>query len=446
VIWGYSGALRAGALSLFIALTVAGFIRARSTHSTPRAAAAGSSTASPSSPYVPGGELHTQGPAIASGALTRDELASALADPTSFYRFPSRIDVPADGTTTPAVVSYAFDPSLQKEMQKLFTSYTPDYGAFVAIDPATGRVLSMVSYSKGERVHSNLALRATFPSASVFKLVTAAAAIEERNLSPNSLIGYNGRNHTLYKGNILREKYTRWTRFVTLKEAFARSINTVFGKLGAFTVGPAELRDYADRFGFNRKIESDMPIQEGRAPIPDDAWGAAEAASGYTRDNTMSPLQGALIAAAVVNDGQMMEPYLVESARAPDGSLLYLAEPRLSRTAVDARTAAEIRSLGRETVTQGTSRRSFRGFFRGPLAALDVGGKTGSLSGNDPKGKYDWFVGWARSGTRKIAVGVLTIHEKLWRVKSSYLARRAFEQYFKHPAITQVAMIGSPGR
>src|SRR5262249_36786991 len=159
--------------------------------------------------------------------------------------------------------------------------------------------------------------------------------------------------------------------FVTLKEAFARSINTVFGKIGAFLVGPAELRDYADRFGFNRKIESDVPIQEGRAPIPDDAWGAAEAASGYTKDNTMTPLQGALIAAAVVNDGQMMEPYVVESAHAAaDGSLLYLAEPKLSRTAVDPRTAAEIRQLGRETVTKGTSRRSFRGFFKGSLAQL----------------------------------------------------------------------------
>ena len=59
------------------------------------------------------------------------------------------------------------------------------------------------------------------------------------------------------------------------------------------------------RSGFNRKIDSDMPIQEGRADFTADPWSLAEAASGYTRDNTMSPMQGALIGAAIANDGKM---------------------------------------------------------------------------------------------------------------------------------------------
>jgi beta-lactamase class D len=60
-----------------------------------------------------------------------------------------------------------------------------------------------------------------------------------------------------------------------------------------------------------------------------------------------------------------------------------------------------------------------------------VGGKTGSLTGLDPEGKYDWFVGFASHGDQRIAVAALTIHRKLWRVKSSYLARKAIENYFK---------------
>jgi cell division protein FtsI/penicillin-binding protein 2 len=98
---------------------------------------------------------------------------------------------------------------------------------------------------------------------------------------------------------------------------------------------------------------------------------------------------------------------------------------------MDPATASEIRSLMKETVLHGTSRGSFRGFFRKDFMDFDVGGKTGSLTGFDPKGKYDWFVGYAHSSGRKIAVAALTIHEKQWRVKSSYLARRAIESYFK---------------
>jgi cell division protein FtsI/penicillin-binding protein 2 len=329
-----------------------------------------------------------------------------------------------------AIVQYSFDPLLQHEMGELFKSYKPDYGAFVAMDASTGRVLSMVSYTANGNVPQNLATRASFPSASVFKVVTAAAAIEQKNFSPESVISYNGRNHTLYKSNIFKDHLNRWTRYITLKEAFARSINTVFAKIGAFTVGPFNMRNYAERFGFDRKILADFPVEEGHASLPDDQWGLAEASSGYTVENTMSPLQGALIAAAVANDGVMMQPYLVESIFDGQGEQIYSADPQVEEVSVDSKTAAEIRVLMKETVAHGTSSKSFRGFFKHGFAELEVGGKTGSLTGTLPPGKYDWFIGFARNGKRKIAVAALTIHEKLWRVKSSFLARKAFESYF----------------
>lgn len=344
---------------------------------------------------------------------------------------PSELDLEKDGEKERSIIQYSFDSKLQETMEKLFTTYGPDYGAFVALDARTGRVLSMVSYSRNGDINENLALRATFPSASIFKVVTAAAAIGEKNYSANTIIPFNGRNHTLYRSNILQTNVTRWTRYMTLQEAFAKSVNTVFGKIGAYTVSPAELREYAARFGFNRKIPSDLPVQQGRATISDDAWGLAEVASGYTRETTMSPMHGALIAAAVVNDGIIMEPYVVESAHDKDGTPVYQAEPRVMNLAIGPGTASEMRSLMRATVQQGTSRKAFRGFFRGGFTRLDVGGKTGSLTGTDPQGKYDWFVGFADDGDRKIAIASLTVHQKLWRVKSSYLARRAVETYFQ---------------
>lgn len=363
--------------------------------------------------------------------MTKETVAEALEGSGAFRSFPSELELPVDGKPTKAIVQYAFDPGLQEAMKDLFQSYRPDHGAFVAIDASTGRVLSMVSYSQDvERKGDNLALQATFPSASVFKVVTAAAAIAERNFRADTVIPFNGRNHTLYRGNVMRSNVTRWTRYMTLKEAFGRSVNTVFGKIGAYTVGADGLRAYAGRFGFNRRIAADVPVQEGRVSITDDPWDLAETASGFTRDSTMSPLQGALIAAAVANDGVMMEPYVVQSVHGPDGTPFYSAEPRVAGMSVDSATAAEMRRLMRETITRGTSRGAFRGFFRGDRKGLDVGGKTGSLTGDDPPGKYDWFVGYAEGGERRIALAVLTVHGKLWRVKSSYLARRAIEKVF----------------
>jgi cell division protein FtsI/penicillin-binding protein 2 len=359
-------------------------------------------------------------------------LSKALASAVRDDRYPTEATLNLDEQPTPVVVQWAFDAQLQDTMEKLIRRYRPDYGAFVAVDASTGRVLSMVSYiDHDKKIDENLALRATFPSASVFKVVTAAAAIEKRNYSPDTIIPFNGRPHTLYKHNIVKTKFTRWTRYITLKDAFAQSVNTVFGKIGALSLGAEELKDYADRFGFNHEIPSDVPIQPGRAPVQDDVWALAETASGFTRDNTMSPLQGALIAATIVNDGRMMEPYAVQSVHAQDGTPLYVAQPTVASNAVDRKTARVMRALMRQTVIRGTSRRSFRGFFRGEMADLDVGGKTGSLTGEDPRGKYDWFVGYGDDGTHRVAFAALTVHQRLWRVKSSYLGRKAIETFFR---------------
>lgn len=370
--------------------------------------------------------------AVQKKVMSKDRVARALYDAKGFFELPTQFELEVDEGAGRLMVqpTYAFDAVLQKEMEGLFKSYHPDYGAFVALDASSGKVLSMVSYTKRGMVKENLALRATFPSASVFKLVTAAAAIEARKYSANTVIPFNGRNHTLYRGQVLRNTITRWTRYITLREAFARSVNTVFGRIGAFTLGADELREYADRFGFNRRIASDVPMQQGQAKIPTDPFGLAESASGFTRENTMSPLQGALMAAAIANDGVMMEPYVVEKLTAPDGTEVYQAQPQMAVQAVDAGTAAELRSMMRDTILRGTSQSSFRRFFRREFAFVDVGGKTGSLSGTNPKGKYDWFVGYAEGGAHRIAICALTIHEKFWRVKSSYLARRAIEAYF----------------
>lgn len=336
-----------------------------------------------------------------------------------------------------ASVSYSILPDSQAMMDGLLGQYKPDYAAFVAIDATTGELLTLSSYSRVQPHLKNLALRATFPAASVFKVVTATAAIDNQKMSPNSVIPFNGRSHTLYKRNVNDTNENRWTRYMTLRQAFGSSINTVFAKLGLFYMNPETLQNYAERFNFNRPLRADVPVERGLATIPTERndWAMAEVASGFTRESTMSPLQGALMAASIANDGIMMEPYVVSEIRstAVNQGLLYRAEPRVLSTTMTPESAASLRDLMRTTISSGTSRKSFRQVhaLRRYDERLELGGKTGHLTGTDPQGRCDWFVGYAIFKNHRVAVAALTINEQKWRVKSSYLAARYIEDYLR---------------
>jgi cell division protein FtsI/penicillin-binding protein 2 len=377
--------------------------------------------------------LRTLQPNSMSSVYDKAHISSQLGSAIRANTFPTSIDYKTEGETRKVTVNYAIDPVYQAKMEKLFHLYQPDHGAFVALDARTGRILAMVSYEREGTQAGNLALQATFPAASVFKVVTASAAIDSKKASAETVVPYNGANHTLYKRNIADTSVNRWTRKITMREAFSRSVNTFFGKLGLFYVGPEALMHYAERYQFNKSIRADIPIEMGQVKLKaDDPWSVVQAASGFTLNNTMSPLQGALIAATVANDGIMMEPYLVNSLSSEGGEKLYEAKAQEESVIMTPESAAEIRILMRETVRNGTSRKAFRPVVRKrQFDEVEMGGKTGSLTGLNPKGKCDWFVGYARYHDQRIAVAALTVNEKKWRVKSSQLASQFLSDYTK---------------
>lgn len=373
--------------------------------------------------------------------INRSNIATALARTIQDGEFPEEVDVRTWAGPRRAKVTYALDPQLQNFVEQLFNTYRPDYGAFVALDAATGRILSIVSYTRYNASLGNLTLKAWFPAASVFKVVTATAAIERENYTPDSIIEFTGGNHTLYKRNLTADP-SRWSRKMTLREAFAKSVNTVFGKLGAFVLKPAELEEYARRFQFNQPLRTDLPVQRGHFELPDqDPFAIAEIASGFNRTSLMSPLQGAMIASAVANDGVMMAPYIVDNLIAVyEGEIIYRVEPRRLTVTMTPETAEQVRELMRETVRGGTARKGFRTLFHKPVATdLEIGGKTGSLTGDLPRGKCDWFVGYGRRGDRRLAIAALTVNERVSRVKASFLARSYIEHYFQELVDKNVA-------
>jgi peptidoglycan glycosyltransferase len=348
--------------------------------------------------------------------------------------FAKEIDI-ADPGDDPELLSleYTLDSSLQTSAEKLLKSYKPDYGAVVMMDAETGRILTLASFEKNNEDGTNMALRGTFPAASIFKIITATAAIDKYEVTANTKVMFNGGNHTLYKRNVMSDATNRWTRGMTLREAFARSVNTVFGRLTLERLAPQDLEEYANRYGFNRDIRSDIPFAGGFTDIPKEKnYHLTELASGFNKVTRMSPLHGAMIAGAIAEDGVMRVPYIVERARNSSGEVVYQAEPVTSSVTMSQKGALQLQELMEATITEGTSRKSFKPLTKNKkFKQLVVGGKTGSLTGDNPKGKVDWFVGYAMNDRHRIAIAALTVNVRYWTVKSSYLAQSLFQAKFK---------------
>jgi penicillin-binding protein A len=346
-----------------------------------------------------------------------------------------------------STLKYSFDTELQQETQKLWKVYKPDYGAVVVMEAETGRILVLSSHEQNDQ-GNNWALKASFPAASTFKLVTAAASVEKLNFSPEVLLRFNGGNHTLYKRNVFDKNENRWTQKVTLKEAFARSINTVFGKLAVNDLEPGWLADYAMKFGFNRFWLSEIPFDTGYAAIPDNKdFHLAEISSGFNRITKMSPLQGALMASVVAANGQSFVPYIVDEVISQRGEPLFHAQPLSLGEVIAPETAKKLQVLMEETVRSGTSHGAFRALVRDPrFRNVKMGGKTGSLYNDKPYGKTDWFIGYAKPETgRTLVISALTVHADKWTVRSSELAklilRKGMSIAYRHQN-SKVAMTG----
>jgi membrane carboxypeptidase/penicillin-binding protein len=157
---------------------------------------------------------------------------------------------------------------LQSYIDRMLHRSKTIQAAVVVLNPHDGRVLAMSSHEKNGD-GANLCLKAEYPAASLFKIVSAAAAIEAAGYSPEKRLYYNGRRHTLYK-NQLKERRGRFTNETKLRKAFAASNNSVFGKLGMHVLGQEVMDDYASKFYFNRAIPFDIPVEISVTEVPED--------------------------------------------------------------------------------------------------------------------------------------------------------------------------------
>lgn len=325
----------------------------------------------------------------------------------------------------------------EKAYNALLTNATSSkIGAVVAIDPTSGAILAMVStpsfdpnpmvshdpdaavaaYNKlntdPAKPLLNRAVQETFPPGSTFKVVVAAAALQN-GLTPDSpLVGGSSYTAPDTTTPIKNSPGVVCPDTITLQNALKVSCNTAFARYGTETLGVDKLRATANAFGFHERpvIESDPnnAMNTAASELGDianpttkqtDPAALAQSCIGQ-RDVRMTPLQGALIAAAIANNGVQMRPYLVDSLLGPDLSVIARANPEVQRTPVRPEIAAQLRQMMDSVVSGGTGTNA-------KIDGYEVGGKTGTAQNGDQP-DHGWFIGYARKdGLPVVAVAVL---------------------------------------
>ncbi len=322
-----------------------------------------------------------------------------------------------------ATVTYTLLPAPQQQIRRLLESYRLPFAAVVALDPASGDVLAYVEVNSRNPTLEGLARQAIPPAASVFKLVTAAALLREANLDPSASICVHGGRRAIERSEMV-ENATLDTLCVTLEEALARSTNVAFARWSDRLLDGDALRRTAAALGFEQPIPFDLPVEPSLAAIPDDRLERARAAAGFWH-TTMSPLHGALIAAAIANEGIAMRPRLVQEVRAEDGASHYEAPtPRGWKRMLSRSESARLGAMMTGAVEYGTARRGFEGTPE--LGGMRVAGKTGTLTGRGRESlEFTWFVGFAPQNDPKVALAVMVVNPESWLIRASHVAAKA---------------------
>lgn len=358
------------------------------------------------------------------GATQLESIYQGVLDGTD-NQLKNPLDTLTGKSTSPGDVVTTIDPGVQKAG---YSALGDKKGAAVAIDPDTGRILGMVStpsfdpskisgsgssdaaewkkLSKDKDTPTvNRALKQALPPGSTFKLVVAAAALEdglvssidEKTDTPNP---YRLPGTNTYLKN---ETTSMPCEDASVRTALQYSCNTVFGKLAA-ELGQDKVRAMAEKFGFNDE-KTDVPVRAAKSSYPSKMDDAQTALSGIGQfDVTATPLQIAMVSATIANGGEQASPHMVSQVTDADGDAVESFADDDNTRVISEKTASQLQSAMETVVSKGT----------GTVARMDgatVGGKTGTAQHgeNNSETPYAWFTSYAKdeSTGKKVAVAVL---------------------------------------
>jgi len=295
-------------------------------------------------------------------------------------------------------------------------------GSVVALDPRTGAVkvlanepgydpnaLRDIARFRALNRDPNAPLldRATqagYPPGSTFKVVTTVAGIDSGRFTPTSII--SGRSPKIISGTPLSNFGGEQFGPITLTTALTNSVNTVFATVGE-TLGKATMQRYMKRFGFGAQAAIDLPSSEratsgervkGRV-VPATAPGVDVGRLAIGQDKlTVTPLQMAMVAAAVANGGELMRPHLADKVIDRDGRTVKTIGARRLSTVMSERTSREVGAMMAQVVREGSGTAA-------ALQGVDVAGKTGTAEVDRACGPNQlWFIGFAPVQNPRVAV------------------------------------------
>ena len=330
------------------------------------------------------------------------------------------------------LIATSLYPDLQNEITKLLAKSLTSHAAAVVIDAFDGKVYALSEYKKEDDSEKHLGLKADFPAASLFKIITAAAALEVTGLSHDSELFYDGGQYTLYKKQLKQAK-SKWSDKIIFGHAFAQSVNPVFGKIGIYEVGKNTLFNYACAFLFNNEIPFDFPVDTSFCELPDDEFAVAEIASGFNKRTKISPLHAAMLSSAVVNGGYLIKPRLIDTVSDREGKKLEESNTVILGSVMKMQTASELSKFMEDTVKIGTCRNTLKKLTRKrTFSNISVGAKTGSINSSDGTIRYDWVTCYAVDKNNKsgICVAVLAGHGEKIGIRASELARIIIDKYY----------------
>ncbi|MEG0128583.1 peptidoglycan D,D-transpeptidase FtsI family protein [Clostridium sp.] len=337
-------------------------------------------------------------------------------------------------------VVLTIDSSLQKSA---VSALEGKKGAIVALDPKTGEILTSVSaptydpqnidkkfkqYNK-DTENTPLINRATqgyYPPGSVFKIVTAAAAYEHNSSAANSTINCDG--NLKFGGYTLKDYGNKSHGSIKMKEAIKYSCNYFFGELGV-EIGSENLVKTAEKFMFNKDMSSNIskysiPIKTGSIKVEDKRNKSFIAQDAIGQHNVAAnPMQMAMVASAVANNGKIMTPYVVKEIRDRDGNAIQSAEPKLLSEAMGESTAKKLTDYMVEVVKGGTGKNA-------KIRGVQVAGKTGSAQDESKKATHSWFIGFAPANNPEIAIAVIVEDGGLGGDVAAKAAKKVLSTYF----------------
>jgi penicillin-binding protein A len=297
-------------------------------------------------------------------------------------------------------------------------------GSVVAIEPQTGKVRVMVSipeydpnlipsnsrqiFNDPNQPDLNRATQERYAPGSTFKVVTAAAALDSGKVSPESII--DGSSPKEISGVPLENSGGQSFGAISFTDALTNSVNTVFAQVGE-DIGRGTLVEYMRRFGFYENPELDYPgeqmipsgILNADGDFVDDGFDVGRVAIGQGGNEGQiqtTPMQMALVASAVANEGRLMRPQLTDSIVRKDGRVAERIQPDLQSQVMKPETAEQLTAMMSRVVEEGTGTAA-------ALSGIAVAGKTGTAEvGSFAQFTQPWFIAFAPVEDPRIAIAV----------------------------------------